>query len=199
MSRISLLRMGLRPGKFYAEAAGACRGPAPLPVRAADEERMTRERVGRAWLVALTLAGCVSYEQAVENTRADLIGLSGGDLRRCLGVPTDFDREDGAEYMTYRWVFKPKEPLGMSTAVGSGGIGGIVIGRRDAGGGYDPLGFPRDASEQSTCQIVFRLERGAVVRVTANGESETGLETDAKCLMRARHCSDVDSDDEAED
>ena len=139
---------------------------------------MTRKGVGRALLTrALALAGCVgSYERAIDETRAELIGLSGRDLRRCLGVPTDFDRDEGVEYLTYRWVFKPKQPMGVTTGIGSGGIGGIVVGRKDAGGGYDPLGFPRDPSEQSTCQIVFELHKDAVTKVTAHGETEIGAE-----------------------
>ena len=154
---------------------------------------MTPRGVGLA--AALALAGCVSYEAAVEATRADLIGLSGRDLRRCLGVPTDFDRDGGVEYLTYRWVLTPKQP-GRAMTIGSGGIGGIVVGRQDAGGGYDPLGFPPDPSQQATCQIVFRLEQGAVAKVTAHGESETGHQSDGKCLMRAQRCADVADADE---
>ena len=158
---------------------------------------MTRKGVGRALFAgALALAGCVgSYERAIDETRADLIGLSARDLRRCLGVPTDFDRDDGVEYLTYRWVFKPKQPMGVTTGIGSGGIGGIVVGRKDAGGGYDPMGFPRDPSEQSTCQILFELHEGAVTQVTAHGQTETGLKSDGKCLMRARRCTDLDEEE----
>src|SRR5882672_9389872 len=161
---------------------------------------MTRKGVGRSLVAAaLALAACAgSYERAIDETRAELIGLTGRDLRQCLGVPTDFDREDGVEYLTYRWVFKPQQPMGVTTGIGSGGIGGIVVGRQDAGGGYDPLGFPRDPSEQSTCQIVFELEKGAVTRVTAHGETETGLESDGKCLMRARRCTEVRAESDAE-
>ena len=162
---------------------------------------MTRKGVGRALvLTALGLAGCGifgSYERAIEETRQDLLGLSERDLRRCLGVPTEFDRDAGVEFLTYRWVFKPRQPIGVTSSVGSGGIGGIVIGRRDAGGGYDPMGFPRDPSEQSVCQIRFALEKDAVTRVVAHGETEAGTKSDGKCLMRAQRCVDVrDEDDE---
>jgi hypothetical protein len=161
---------------------------------------MTRKGVGCALLgSALALASCAgSYERAVDETRAELIGLSGRDLRQCLGVPTDFDREDGVEYLTYRWVFKPQQPMGVTTGIGSGGIGGIVIGRHDAGGGYDPLGFPREPAEQSTCQIVFELMKGAVTRVTAHGETEVGNKSDGRCLMRARRCTDVRAESASE-
>jgi hypothetical protein len=156
---------------------------------------MTRKGVAGVLTGLLALAGCVgSYERAIDETRAELIGLTGRDLRKCLGVPTDFDREEGVEYLTYRWVFKPKEPMGVTTGIGSGGIGGIVVGRQDAGGGYDPLGFPRDPSEQSTCQIVFELQKNSVRKVTAHGESATGLKEDGKCLMRAKRCTDVRED-----
>jgi hypothetical protein len=160
---------------------------------------MTRKGVGCVLLgAALALTGCVgSYERAIDETRAELIGLTGRDLRQCLGVPTDFDREDGVEYLTYRWVFKPQQPMGVTTGVGSGGIGGIVVGRQDAGGGYDPLGFPRDPSEQSTCQIVFELQKGAVARVTAHGETEVGTKSDGRCLMRASRCTDIRADSDA--
>jgi hypothetical protein len=155
---------------------------------------MTRKGVALA-LAALVGGGCFgSYERAIDETRSELIGLSGRDLRHCLGVPTDFDREDGIEYMTYRWVFKPRQPMGVHTSVGSGGVGGIVVGRQDAGGGYDPLGFPPDPSQMSTCQIVFELREDAVSKVTAHGESQSGLESDGKCLMRARRCTDVRAD-----
>jgi len=162
---------------------------------------MTRKGVaGALTLAALGLAGCSifgSYERAIEETRRELVGLSGRDLRRCLGVPTDFDRDAGVEYMTYRWVFEPRQPMGVTSSVGSGGIGGIVIGRRDAGGGYDPMGFPRDPSEQSVCQITFELQKDAVTKVVAHGESEAGAKADGKCLMRAQRCVDVrDEDDE---
>lgn len=160
---------------------------------------MTRTGVGRAlFIAALALTGCVgSYERAIDETRAELIGLTGRDLRQCLGVPTDFDREDGVEYLTYRWVFKPQQPMGVTTGIGSGGIGGIVVGRQDAGGGYDPLGFPRDPSEQSTCQIVFELQKGAVTHVSAHGENEVGNKSDGRCLMRARRCTDIRADSDA--
>lgn len=159
---------------------------------------MTRFGVGGALaLAALGLAGCIfgSYERAIAETRKDLLGLSERDLRRCLGVPTEFDRDGGVEFMTYRWVSKPQQPMGVTTGIGSGGIGGIVIGRRDAGGGGDPMGFPRDPSEQAVCQITFSLEKDAVIKVVAHGENEVGEKTDGKCLMRARRCVDVRDDE----
>jgi hypothetical protein len=136
---------------------------------------------------ALALGGCVgSYERAVEETRAKMIGLTGRELRQCLGVPTDFDREDDVELLTYRWVLE--RDRGNAVHVGSGGVGGIVIGRRDAGGGYDPLGFPRELDEKEFCELRFQLEKGGVTKVTASGRDDVGQRADGPCLMRARHC-----------
>jgi hypothetical protein len=146
-----------------------------------------------ACLLPLALASCLgSYERAVEETRAGLIGKTGRELRACLGVPTDFDREGDVEILTYRWVWDPRKDL----RVGSGGIGGIVIGRGSIGGGGDPLGFPRDAEEESYCQIVFQLDASGVTEVTAVGRDEVGLGANSECMQRARHCVDDDYLDE---
>ena len=156
---------------------------APRPLR----------RIASFGLAAALCACFGSYERAVEETRAQLIGLSGKDLRRCLGVPTDFDREAGVEYLTYRWVFDRDRP--GTVHVGSGGIGGIVVGRQDAGGGYDPLGFPREMEEKEFCQLDFQLEgRRGVTKVTASGQNDSGMRTDGPCLMRAKRCTDLAAD-----
>ena len=145
-------------------------------------------------LCALALASCLgSYEQAVEETRAGLIGKTGRQLRTCLGVPTDFDRDGDVELLTYRWVWNPK--------VRNGGpvTGGIVIGRGGMGGGGDPLGsFPSDPEEQGFCQIDFALDKQGVTKVTATGRDEVGLRADAECMLRARHCVDGDEDYEGD-
>jgi len=147
----------------------------------------------RVALVCAALAACAcfgSYERAVEETRAGLIGLSGRDLRKCLGVPTDFDREEGLEFLTYRWVFDRNRDRPGTTHIGSGGVGGIVIGRRDAGGGYDPLGFPQELDEKEFCELDFVLAKGGVTQVTAHGRDQNDQRTDGPCLMRARRCID---------
>jgi hypothetical protein len=157
---------------------------------------MQRTRAPRiASVVALLLlASCIgSYEQAVEETRAGLIGKTGRELRECLGVPTDFDRAGDVELLTYRWVYNPKS--GRDLPIGSGGIGGIVIGRNGAGGGGDPLGFPRDLDEEAFCQLDFELGKSGVTKVTALGRDEVGLRTNAECMMRARRCVDEDDGD----
>ena len=138
---------------------------------------------------ALALCGCAgSYQHAVDETRAKMIGLTGRELRQCLGVPTDFDREDEVEFLTYRWVLE-RDRAGTAHD-GSGGVGGIVIGRQDAGGGYDPLGFPRELDEKAFCELRFELEKGGVTKVTASGTDDVGQRADGPCLMRARHCVD---------
>ena len=149
-------------------------------------------------LSPLALAACIgSYEQAVEEVRAGLIGKTGRELRACLGVPTDFDRDGDQELLTYRWVFKPRHDgaVGTTGTIGSGGIGGIVIGRQGGGGGGDPLGFPRDPDEEAFCQIDFELAKHGVTKVTAVGRNDVGLRANGECMMRARHCVDGDSGD----
>ncbi|MFI5317880.1 MAG: hypothetical protein ACHQ6T_19435 [Myxococcota bacterium] len=146
-------------------------------------------------LAALALAACAgSYERSVEETRAGLIGKTGRELRACLGVPTDFDREGDVEFLTYRWVLTPKRGAATS-AIGSGGVGGIVIGRQGAGGGGDPLGFPRDPGEAAFCQIDFELAVQGVVKVTASGRDDVGMSANGECLMRARRCVDASDGD----
>ena len=144
-------------------------------------------RSAALWCCALLVSGCFgSYERTVEETRAKFIGLSGHDLRNCLGVPTDLDRENEVEFLTYRWVLE--RDRGTTAHVGSGGVGGIVVGRQDAGGGYDPLGFPRELDEKAFCELRFQLEKGGVTQVTASGRDDVGQRADGSCLMRARHC-----------
>jgi len=142
--------------------------------------------------LSLALAGCIgSWQREVEETRAGLVGKTGRELRECLGVPTDFDRDGDVEVLTYRWDDKPKPR--PDTTIGDGGI---VIGRGGAGGG-DPLGFPRDLGQRAFCQLQFQLSKSGVTKVTAVGRDEDGLRADDECLMRARHC--VDGGDDAEE
>jgi hypothetical protein len=140
-------------------------------------------------LAALALAGCIgTYEREVEETRAGLIGKTGRELRACLGVPTDFDREGDVELLTYRWETDRKPRRDVTV-----GSGGIVIGRDGAGRG-DPLGFPRELEEAPFCQLQFELAKSGVTKVTAVGRDESGLRANSECMLRARRC--VDGGDE---
>jgi len=84
------------------------------------------------WIGTLALGGCFgSYERAVEETRAGLIGKTGRELRGCLGVPTDFDRDGEVELLTYRWFSNPKlkngGPVTGGIVIGQGGISAAAI------------------------------------------------------------------------
>src|SRR5262245_22596740 len=114
-----------------------------MPIRRGMTRPLRRTAV--AALCALALAGCVgSYEKAADDTAARFIGMHGRALRKCLGVPTDFDKDGDREVMIYRWVDKPRQ---QGAAIGSGGVGGIVLGRGGAAGGGDPMGLPPDPNE----------------------------------------------------
>src|SRR5258705_13839336 len=141
------------------------------------------------WIGTLALGGCFgSYERAVEETRAGLIGKTGRELRACLGVPTDFDRDGELELLTYRWFENPKIKNGGPVT------GGIVIGQGGMGAGADRRGLPRGPEEQAFCGLQFSLDENGVTKVTAHGRDEVGLRADGECMMRARHCVDGDED-----
>jgi hypothetical protein len=147
-----------------------------------------------AVLAALMLAACIgTYEREVEETRAGLIGKTGRELRACLGVPTDFDREGGVELLTYRWEYERKPR--RDVVVGSGGV---VVGRNATGGG-DPLGFPRELEPAPFCQLRFELAKNGVTKVTAIGRDESGLRANSECMLRARRCVDGDDGDYGEE
>ena len=140
-------------------------------------------------VACLALLGCAgSYEEQADATRAALIGKTRRELRKCLGVPTDVETDGVTEYLTYRWVYDENK----RDKIGSGGYGGIVLGRSGAAGGGDPMGFPPDPDQQSYCQLVFSLDKSGVTEVTASGRDHTGLRPETSCLMRARHCVDDD-------
>jgi hypothetical protein len=141
-----------------------------------------------ACLGALALGCFGSYERAVEETRAGLIGKTGRELRACLGVPTDFDRDGEVEQLTYRWYSNPRIKNGGPVT------GGIVIGQGGISAGGDTHDFPRDPEEQAYCQLDFSLNKTGVTKVTARGRDAVGLRADAECMLRARHCVDGDED-----
>jgi hypothetical protein len=159
-----------------------------VPMRGAMERRLF---VRTAFcLGALALASCLgSYEREVEETRAGLIGKTGRELRACLGVPTDFDREGEVELLTYRWFDRKN-----GTTAGSSGVGGVVVGQHGIGSGSATLPFPRDPEEQAFCRLDFSLDKTGVTKVSAVGRDEVGLRADAECMLRARHCVDDDED-----
>jgi hypothetical protein len=150
----------------------------------------------RVIVIVVTLCACAgfgSYTRAVEETRAGLVGLSGRDLRECLGVPSDFVIDGDVEQQSYRFEHDDE----LETVYGAGGSRGVLIGSRTPGDrSYDPHGFPVIDRDPSYCQLDFELSKGRVTRVSAQGRTPEGMNADASCLLRAQPClSYVDEED----
>jgi hypothetical protein len=127
-------------------------------------------------LALLALAACVgSYSRAVEETRAGLVGLSGRELRRCLGAPTQVDLVGDVEQQSYRFErwqessFSASDP--WDPRPGPGGMGAATR-----------------AEYPSFCQLDFELRGGAVAAVRAHARDMQGMNADAACLLEARRC-----------
>jgi len=131
----------------------------------------------------MLLAACVgSYSRAVEETRLGLMGLSGRELRQCLGAPLEVDLRDGVERQTYRFE-REREPWQMSTS--SGGLPGPVVDTRGASSG---VGSAHEESPNGFCQLDFELREGGVTQVFARGRDAQGMNAAGACLLEARHC-----------
>ena len=133
--------------------------------------------------LALT-TGCLfgSYSRAVEETRADLIGLPARELRKCLGAPAHVEVLGEVEKQTYRFEL---EREGWSITGGST-MGGNVVESR-AGGRPDGFGTSRSPT-RGECELEFELRDGAVADVSANGRNAQGMNASAPCMLEARRC-----------
>ena len=127
-------------------------------------------------LALLAFTACVgSYAQGVEDTRAGLVGLTGRELRRCLGAPMQVDVVGEVEQQSYRierWEessFSSSDP--WNARPGPGGMSPATRGD-----------YP------SFCQLDFELRDGAVAAVQAYGRDTQGMNADAACLLEARRC-----------
>ena len=152
----------------------------------------------RFWLAATLCcaAACAgSYARAVDETRAGLLGLDGRELRACLGVPSDFVIDGDVEQQSYRLEPGDDPDVGF----GPDGIGGYVnAGRYPGERAASPERFPLDQPDRSYCQLDFELTQGRVTRVSAEGRTREGMNTDTTCLLRARMCLPYDSVEEIE-
>src|SRR5262249_35764581 len=127
--------------------------------------RMAHSRTRTRWvskgpalaaLAGVVLGGCFpSYEQIAEETRTGLIGKSGSELRDCLGVPSEYDQQNGQEILTYRWTFKPtpRPHLGPDSD----------LTRRE-----DPT-RSKDPKDLGHCELVLLLGASGVTQVTVHG------------------------------
>ena len=112
-------------------------------------------------LVAFAGLGCVTFD-----TNA-LRGLSGLELRRCLGVPDAFEVDGESEYIVYHRAIN-----------------------RGARIEYDP----RDRtmlmhSARAVCSWVFRFGEKGLEELGVRGLDDWGLNADHKCLMTLRRCT----------
>ena len=126
-------------------------------------------------MAAAALAACAgSYQEAAEETRAGLIGMTGLELRDCLGVPAEYETDGENEILTYRWTLKPrpKPRIGPDS----------VLTRRN-----DPT-WSNDPDNQGLCELVFVMGKDGVSEVTAHGRDEVGLRADSQCLVSAHRC-----------
>jgi len=133
--------------------------------------------------VAAGLVGCFQgYEQVAEETRAGLLGKSGRELRDCLGVPAEYDQEDGQDLLTYRWTFKPTPRPRM-------GPDSALTRNEDPTRSTDP-------KDLGHCELVLRLGANGVSQVTVHGRDPQGLHADSQCLAEAHRCVAEDYDED---
>ena len=135
-------------------------------------------------LALFALCACVgSYAKEIEDTRAGLVGLTGRELRRCLGAPAEVEILDRVEQQTYR--FTPQHDPWVSVQSGSGS--GPTIGTHTVPA---PGTFGSDAGRDSPayCQLDFELRDGRVAQVRSEGRDEQGMNASGSCLLAARRC-----------
>lgn len=134
----------------------------------------------------LSLASCTAWsDRELAETRSGLMGLSGLELRECLGVPTDFEVEGDVEKQGYLFEIRDERDAGFETGRIEAGIGGPGFpGERS----YEPRGFPLDDGPPPFCRLDFELTKGRVTHVDAQGRTREGMNADASCLMRAQEC-----------
>lgn len=148
-----------------------------------------------AWLsCAPACAG--GYAREVDETRAGLLGLSGLDLRECLGVPSEFEIDGDVERQSYRFERDDEPAISLGTAASGGGMHGLHL---PSERGYDPAARPPDAAGPSWCQLDFELTKGRVTKVAAQGRTSEGMIADSRCLLSARRCLPYESAPEDED
>ena len=146
--------------------------------------RLARRAALLATLVALS--GCTAWSaRELEETRSGLMGLSGLELRACLGVPTDFEVEGDVEKQGYLFEIRDEDDAGFEAGRIGASMGGAAFpGERS----YEPRGFPLDDGPPPFCRLDFELTKGRVTHVAAQGRTREGMNADATCLMRAQEC-----------
>jgi hypothetical protein len=143
--------------------------------------------------LSIALSGCFfgSYSRAVEETKAELIGLPARDLRECLGAPEHVEILGELEKQTYRFELVRE---GWSISSGSG-MGGRVVESRGAArrDGFGTSGAP----PKGWCELDFELRGGAVAGVAADGRDVQGMNAAGACMLEARRCIPYEDEPES--
>jgi hypothetical protein len=154
--------------------------------------------------VLAVFAACSAFGTTSARLKQKLVGVTGLELRQCIGVPTDTSQDGASEFLTYRFAVEDERPLDADTEekLRRRGRGGVYGGDEVPSGvdGYDPLdpNSPTIEDEMRSrrrgrpklgyCELVFEMREGAVHGVEAEGRSSEGLNRDIDCLSRMRRC-----------
>jgi hypothetical protein len=153
--------------------------------------------------VLVVFAACSSFGTTSARLKQKLVGVTGLELRQCIGVPTDTSEDGASEFLTYRFAVEDERPLDADSEERLRRRGRPITGAEDTPSGvdgYDPLdpNSPTIEDEMRSrrrgrpklgyCELVFEMREGAVHGVEAEGRSSEGLNRDIDCLSRMRRC-----------
>lgn len=153
--------------------------------------------------VLVALVACSSFGTTSARLKEKLVGVTGLELRQCIGVPTDTSMDGASEFLTYRFAVEDERPLDADTEDRLRRRGRVnpVDGVPSGTDSIDPLdpNSPTIEDEMRAerrrgrpklgyCELVFEMRDGAVRGVEAEGRSADGLNRDIDCLVRTRRC-----------
>jgi len=162
---------------------------------------MTRTTAVGGFLLALVACSALGTTSA--QLKKKLVGVSGLELRKCIGVPARTSVDGASEFLTYRWAIEdqesafvdPEERVRRRGRVNpiDGTPGSLDPFDTSADPG-DELRVPRRGREKlGYCELIFELREGHVHGVEAEGRTSEGLNRDTDCLVRTRRCIPPDS------
>lgn len=164
--------------------------------------------------VLVALVACSSFGTTSARLKEKLVGVTGLELRQCIGVPTDTSVDGESEFLTYRFAVEDDEPLDADTEdrlrQSRRGRVNPVDGVPSGTDSVDPLdpnsptiedemraNRRRGRPKLGYCELVFEMRDGGVHGVEAEGRSADGLNRDIDCLVRTRRCIPKDKPEPA--
>jgi hypothetical protein len=118
----------------------------------------------------LALSGCtIQRAQTAARARAEMVGMSKGELLSCAGVPVRQDRADGLEFLTY--------------ASGGDSVGSTVVSQTSPS-----TAFAVGKSTRRYCEATFVLKDGVVQRVNYQGRTGGLLTRGEQCAFVVENC-----------